>query len=293
MKYKILIVDDEMLNIELAVAFLDKDDYKITYATSGRKALEGLFSKDYDLVLLDINMPKMDGFEVCSRIKSNSKTKDIPVIFLTAQNSIEYVSKAFEVGGIDYINKPFCGEELKIRVDTHLKLRSSMLELKEKQSKLAQLSITDNLTKSYNSLYFNAQLKSAVKGDSTLWLMHLRIDRLEKLNQIYGNLKGDEILRQVSRVIQESIYSTDILARLYGAHFGVIITKREFKQVQERVQSIIKGLKKSTKMPQTITASIAVVAYKDGESMTELLKRSNSFLEKVQSEGSGLFIIDK
>jgi diguanylate cyclase (GGDEF)-like protein len=231
---------------------------------------------------------------VCRRIKADKKTEDIPVIFLTAQNSIEYVSKAFEVGGIDYINKPFCGEELKIRVDTQLKLRSSILEIKEKQSKLAQLSITDNLTKTYNSLYFNAQLKSLIKnGESRLWLMHIRIDRLEKLNQIYGNLKGDEILKQVSNIIQNSIYSTDILARLYGAHFGVIISKREFKQVQEILHHIIKTLKTSTKLPQSTTASIAVAAHKEGESMLELQKRTNLILEKLQDEGSGLFFIDK
>jgi diguanylate cyclase (GGDEF)-like protein len=293
MKHKILVVDDEKMNIELVVAFLDKEDYKISYATSGRKALEGLFTKNFDLVLLDINMPKMDGFEVCRRIKADKKTKDIPVIFLTAQNSIEYISEAFEVGGIDYINKPFCGEELKIRVDTQLKLRSSIVELKEKQSKLAQLSITDNLTKIYNYLYFNAQLKLMIKDDSNLWLMHLRVDRLEKFNQIYGNLKGDEILRQISKIIQNSLYSTDILARLYGAHFGVIIPKREFKQIQDIVHVIIKDLKSSNKLPQATTASIAVVACEDGESASDLLKRTNNILEKLQGDGSGLFIIEK
>ena len=147
-QFNALIVDDELLNIELAAAFLKEiDNIKVSFAESGQQAIKGIYNRSIDLVLLDINMPGMDGFEVCRLLKSDPKTKDIPIIFLTAQNRIEYITKAFEVGGVDYINKPFNGEELKARVRTQLKLRKVMQELKEKQSRLAQLSIADPCNK--------------------------------------------------------------------------------------------------------------------------------------------------
>jgi len=99
--FHILIVDDEKLNIELASVYLKEEGYKLSFALGAKSAFELLYAKDIDLILLDINMPKMDGFEVCTILKKDKATQDIPIIFLTAQTDIAYITKAFEIGGAD------------------------------------------------------------------------------------------------------------------------------------------------------------------------------------------------
>jgi sigma-B regulation protein RsbU (phosphoserine phosphatase) len=124
-KKTILLVDDTPANIQVANSIL-KDDYKIRIATNGVKALELTNGKPApDLILLDVMMPEMDGYEVCARLKSNSETKDIPVIFLTGKTDVEDETRGFEVGAVDYIHKPFSPAVVKARVRTHLMLREA------------------------------------------------------------------------------------------------------------------------------------------------------------------------
>ncbi|MBN2663117.1 MAG: response regulator, partial [Bacteroidales bacterium] len=110
--FKILVVDDIPKNLELVTSFLSLEDYTIYTCNSGIQAIQMLKQKKIDLILLDVTMPDMDGYEVCSRIKLDDKNKDIPIIFLTARNEIEDVVKGFEVGGVDYISKPVNSQEL-------------------------------------------------------------------------------------------------------------------------------------------------------------------------------------
>ncbi len=130
-KKKILIVDDVPKNIELAASILQTKNYNITFAKSGSIALEKVKSIDFDLILLDVMMPEMDGFEVCQHLKDDENTKDIPVIFLTAKSETENVIKGFELGAVDYVTKPFKTDELLARVKTHVEIRKKLEEKKE------------------------------------------------------------------------------------------------------------------------------------------------------------------
>ena len=124
---KILLVDDDPKNLQVAMNILK--DYNVIYAQSGEKALELLEKNRFDLILLDVVMPTMDGYYVCSKIKENEKTKKIPVIFLTVKDDEKDIVKGFELGAVDYITKPFYSEVLLKRVEVHLKLASVMNEL--------------------------------------------------------------------------------------------------------------------------------------------------------------------
>ena len=141
--FHVLIVDDEKFNIELVAVYLKEEKYQLSFALNAKGAIEQVMKSDINLILLDINMPGKDGFEVCEMLKADYKTRDIPVIFLTAQTDIEYISRAFEVGGVDYISKPFNGAELKARVKTHLQNVAYLEYIKDRQTKLAQISVTD------------------------------------------------------------------------------------------------------------------------------------------------------
>jgi putative two-component system response regulator len=128
----VLIVDDTVANLQLLTSLLKEEGYKVRPASSGAMALMAIEKKMPDLILLDIKMPEMDGYEVCEKLKSNPITQAIPIIFISALNDVNDKIKAFNVGGVDYINKPFQFEEVKARVSTHLKLRSYQLEMEKK-----------------------------------------------------------------------------------------------------------------------------------------------------------------
>lgn len=127
----ILIVDDVEANLQLLGNILQEQNYDLSFALRGQDALAILETDLPHLILLDVMMPEMDGFEVCKEIKANPRTKDIPIIFLTAKTEIDDIIKGFELGAVDYITKPFNSAELLARVNTHIQLKQTQEELKE------------------------------------------------------------------------------------------------------------------------------------------------------------------
>lgn len=130
LRYNILIVDDVSENIQVAMNILREQNYKLSFALNGKEAVSLINKHDFDLILLDIMMPEMDGFAVCKKIKSTPNLAEIPVIFLTARTDIDSVTKGFQAGAVDYITKPFHSEELISRVSSHLELYASRQLLK-------------------------------------------------------------------------------------------------------------------------------------------------------------------
>ena len=120
---KILIVDDIPKNIQMAMNILKNEGYKMFYAKSGQMVLDLVDEHSFDLILLDIMMPDISGFEVCIELKNNNKTKDIPIIFLSGKNSSQDISQAYESGGIDYVVKPFITIELITKINSYVRLK--------------------------------------------------------------------------------------------------------------------------------------------------------------------------
>jgi signal transduction histidine kinase len=127
---KILLIDDNPKNLQVAMSILDKEGYNLIYAQDGAKGIELALKNNLDLILLDIMMPQMDGYTVCQQLKSDTKTKDIPIIFLTVKDEEKDILQGFECGGVDYVTKPFYTAVLLKRVKTHLSLSHTTKELK-------------------------------------------------------------------------------------------------------------------------------------------------------------------
>ena len=127
----VLIVDDVPQNVQIAQTILGMDGYRIETSEGGAQALQSAREKSIDLILLDIMMPEIDGFTVAEELQADEKTADIPIIFLTARNDTDSITRGFKIGAVDYITKPFRGEELRMRVKTHLKLRHTQQRLRE------------------------------------------------------------------------------------------------------------------------------------------------------------------
>jgi DNA-binding response OmpR family regulator len=136
----ILVIDDQPANLKVLLPFLKQNNFEVRIAENGDRALQVLDNYQPDIILLDVMMPGMDGFETCSRIKANKETAGIPVIFMTALDSVEDKIAGFKAGGVDYITKPFQQVEVLARVNTHITLRKQKLELEEALAEVKKLS---------------------------------------------------------------------------------------------------------------------------------------------------------
>jgi len=231
---KILIIDDTPDNIRILNEIL-RNEYRIFFATSGEQGLEIAKRVLPDIILLDILMPEMDGYEVCSILKSDEITLWIPVIFVTAMVSVEEEAKGLEVGAIDYITKPFSPPIVKNRIRNHLKLKSYSDALKVVSEVLAQknreldiLAKHDGLTGLANRRYFDevmeAEIKRAKRSGETLSVILCDIDYFKRYNDYYGHLTGDDCLRHISETIKKIFQrSSDLAARYGGEEFVIIL----------------------------------------------------------------------
>jgi len=237
-------------------------------------------------------MPGKDGFEVCKMLKADYKTRDIPVIFLTAQTDIEYISRAFEVGGVDYISKPFNGVELKARVKTHLQNVAYLEYIKERQTKLAQLSITDPLTKLHNALYFDSQIKTNQMHNQNFWVIYIKIDRFEKINNIYGFYGANKIIRLFSKLLKEVAYKNSKVARLYGISFGILLKDYEIQEIKKLYEAITVALITNKEIGKIITISTLLYHSKESRlTLPDMYKKFQDSIVKIEEASSEKYLI--
>ncbi len=290
--FHILIVDDEKFNIELAAVYLKEEGYQLSFALNAKGTIEQVMTKEINLILLDINMPGKDGFAVCEMLKSDYKTRDIPIIFLTAQTDIEYISRAFEVGGVDYISKPFNGVELVSRVKTHLQNVAYLEQIKERQSKLAQLSVTDPLTKLYNALYFDSQIKSFQAHNENFWVIYLKMNRFEKINTVYGFYGANKAIRIFSKILKNTAYANSKVARLYGISFGVLLKDYDIKEIKKLYETIAVAVMKDKDIGKVITFSAVLYHGKDRDiTVPDIYKKIQNATATLETSSNENYII--
>lgn len=217
---RILVVDDELTNIAV-IANIFNDDYEVLFATEGVKALEIAATAKPDVILLDVMMPGMDGFEVFKRLKAERHTAEIPVIFITALGDAAAETRGLELGAMDYVTKPFSQTVVKVRV-------RNQIEFKRAREQLNRLAIIDGLTGLANRRCFDDVLLQEyarhVRSGNELSLIILDIDHFKAFNDTYGHIGGDDCLRQVARVIDSVIVrAVDLSARYGGEEFVCLL----------------------------------------------------------------------
>ncbi|MBW4489274.1 MAG: EAL domain-containing protein [Trichocoleus desertorum ATA4-8-CV12] len=257
----ILVVDDTPENLRLLATILSKEGYNVRKALNGTMALTAVQTVQPDLILLDIMMPEMDGYEVCHHLKANSQTARVPVIFLSALNEGLDKAKAFDVGGADYITKPFQVQEVLARVQNQLALRASELkneelntqlearvkertyqleianqelqqqvyERQQLQAKLLKMALHDALTDLPNRALFMERLVQALRqakaeADDQFAVLFLDCDRFKVVNDSLGHLVGDELLVAIARRLEQCLRPHHTLARLGGDEFAILLT---------------------------------------------------------------------
>ena len=290
-KQSVLIVDDIPTNIKVLGESL-KADYQVRIATNGFKAIEIAMSKNPpDLILLDIMMPGMSGYEVCEKLKNTKQTQNIPIIFITAMDDEKDETKGLQLGAVDYITKPFSLPIVKARVNTHL-------ELKRKRDMLENLSTVDALTGIANRRrfdeHYNAEWKRSVRDSTQLSVIMIDIDYFKLYNDNYGHSEGDTCLKKVSHCLSEIINRpADLLARYGGEEFISILPKTDIMgalKIAEEMRSKIEALKvvhEHSLVNKYITISLGVSSVLPMETMEAqlLVKDADKYLYKAKEEG--------
>jgi diguanylate cyclase (GGDEF)-like protein len=290
-KPTMLIVDDTVENLQLLSGLLAMD-YIVKVATNGERALEIANSaKELDLILLDIMMPEMDGYEVCRRLKSNTITSEIPLIFVSANNEVEDQMKGFNLGAVDYIVKPFELPLIKARIKTHIQLR-------QKTKMLEELAMIDGLTGIANRRRFDEVYKSefsrAARNNKSLSLLMIDIDYFKFYNDGYGHGAGDECLVKVASQLHETLTRTsDFVGRYGGEEFVIILPDIDAQgaiivaqKLKENVE-MLKILHEYSKVSRHITISIgcASITPRSDSNSADLLKLADEQLYKAKETG--------
>ena len=267
----ILIVDDTPENLTVLRQMLTEHGYRVRPALSGEIALKAVEADIPDLILLDIMMPGMDGFEVCEKLKSDASTHDIPVLFISALIETEDKLRGFKAGGVDYIIKPFHTAEVLARVETHLTLRNLQKKIQEQNlqlvgeieerervekalveanRKLELLATIDGLTGISNrrqfDLFLEQEWKRSTREQVPISFILCDIDQFKLFNDEYGHVEGDNCLKQVAQGIRRSVKRpADLVARYGGEEFAVVMPNTDTIgaiKIAEKIKKEIEAL---------------------------------------------------
>jgi two-component system, cell cycle response regulator len=289
---QVLIVDDDAAIRESMNEFVDMSGYQSVTAVSAEEALSKLAETSVDVVITDIMLPGMDGLELTDRIK---KEYDIDVIVMTGYSGDYSYEEAISKGASDFVFKPVRFEELLLRLRRVLKERRLTQERVQMLDKLKRLSITDGLTKLYNSRYFYNQLKAEIDRTSRyqrpLSLLLLDIDQFKEYNDSFGHLEGDKVLVRLGQVIKTCLRKMDSAYRYGGEEFTVILPETEGDEaatVAERIRSCVakeKFFPRDQKENYTITISIGVTEYIRDEEVAIFVQRADKAMYLSKQSG--------
>ncbi|ACY84750.1 diguanylate cyclase [Edwardsiella piscicida] len=287
---RLLIVDDEPINIQILYQ-LFADDHTVFMATNGQQALNICMNQHPDLVLLDIEMPEMNGLEVCQRLKASPQTQDIPVIFITAHIDEAMETTGLRAGAVDFISKPINHNIVRARVNTHLLL-------KMQSDLLRQLAYLDGLCGVYNRRYFDVRFahewQNVQQHQIPLSLILFDVDLFKDYNDLYGHLRGDDALRQVAATLRGTLnHPGDLVARYGGEEFICLLPATPLADAlacAERMRRSILALSiEHARSPVssylTVSAGVCSVTLTGDARGVDFLQQTDSLLYQAKSQG--------
>jgi len=297
MAASVLIIDDSDAVREKIIKTLESFDLFSRYyeAEDGLEGFKKLLSSPVDIVLCDLEMPRIDGFKFLSMMKARADLQDIPVIMLTGMNDRETKIKGLEQGANDYITKTFDPEELVARVKVHLKIKQLQDDLKRSNDLLLELSNTDHLTGLFNRRYLmdtlEKEVQRSVRKNGYLSVIILDIDHFKGVNDTYGHLQGDIVLQKVALHLQKELRNYDIAARYGGEEFVAVLpdaTCKEAAFVADRVRMAVQTAKFSgdlSKLSISVSLGVATFPSQHCNTVDGIIKLADDALYRAKNLG--------
>ena len=301
----ILLVDDRAENLLALEAIIEHEDYNLIKAYSGEEALKYLLKYDFVAILLDVQMPGMDGFGTAKIIKTREKTKNIPILFITANNmDSEHIFMGYSVGAIDYLLKPFDPFILKSKVEGFVelyKIKQKLIQqaeaLKEKNRIIEHMAFHDGLTDLPNRRKFNDQLifyiNEARRKNQSLGILYLDMDRFKYVNDSLGHIIGDKMLQEIATRLAGLLSEGDLLARVDGDEFNIILPESDRESSLMVAESIVEAFKEPfyiDKYELFMTSSIGLSIFPyDGEDSLSLIKNADAALRRAKEQGKNKY----
>jgi diguanylate cyclase (GGDEF)-like protein len=325
----VLIVDDNPHNLRVVTDMMEESGYEPVIALSGKKALGFIAIQKPDLILLDVKMPELDGYEVCRILKSDPQTREIPIIFLTVQSDLDDVIRGFESGAVDFVSKPFNILELQMRTKTHLELkqirdaqkiynqqlenanrelkkaneiiRTQNEQLREVAFRLEQVSKTDVLTELDNRRYMMEKLAEEVnrfkRNQKPFSIIIADIDDFKKVNDTHGHDCGDYIIKRMAQTMADSVRDIDSVARWGGEEFLILLPETVTEGAVVLAERIQKNVRRSVwsynQFQITISLTLGIATF-DGETDLELVvKKADRALYDGKNKGKNCIVVAK
>lgn len=295
-KPSVLLVEDDDKDVRLIQSYLNDEGYKLSLARDGEETLSRLRGEKVDLLLLDILLPGIDGFEVCRRLKDEEPTRDIQIVVITCLQDMESKIKGLELGVDDFLVKPINKFELRTRLKALLKKKKYLDRLHVNYETAIFYAITDRRTGLHNHGYFEhmleAEIKRSLRHKHPVSLLMMDIDDFKQYNDRLGHLAGDEILSELGKLIKKNIREVDLGARYGGEEFAIILPytdKGGAKIVAERIRQIISShsFRPELRLPsKKLTVSIGIASFpSDSNSARELVQKADKALYAAKEQG--------
>ncbi len=291
----VLLVEDNERDARLFQSYLQGQPYRVALVRDGEEALSLAQGEKIDLILLDILLPGMDGFDVCRRFKEMEQTRNIQVVVITCLTDLENKLKSIEIGADDYLIKPIIRKELIVRINTLLKKKAYLDTLCSNYEIALNSAITDGLTRLYNHIYLkrflDLEVKRSLRYRYPVSLILIDIDDFKKHNDTLGHLAGDTILRELSEVLKRNIREIDLAARYGGDEFAVALPycgKENATIIAERIRQALAlhSFPHEVRPIGNVTLCIGVVSCPiDALVIDELIQKADQMLYKAKEEG--------